>query len=77
MLALAARLEPFDQNHRKALQQIESLVQAIQTGLGAKVTVLAQPLNPSAKVGLRGSAKAVQEDSDARFALKIVLPPRP
>lgn len=77
VLALAARLEPFDQNHRKALQQIESLVQAIQTGLGAKVTVLAQPLNPSAKVGLRGSAKAVQEDSDARFALKIVLPPRP
>ncbi|MEO5860931.1 MAG: hypothetical protein ABIW48_00510 [Burkholderiales bacterium] len=75
VFALAARLEPFDQNHRRALQQIGSLVQAIQTDLSAKVTVLAQPLNPSAKVGLRGSAQAVQEASDARFALKIVLPP--
>ncbi len=77
VLALVARLEPFDQNYRKALQQIDSMVQAIQADLGAKVTVLVQPLNPSAKVGLRGSAKAVQEKSDARFAFKIVLPPRP
>lgn len=75
VLGLAARLGSFDQDHRKALQQIDALTQAIQADLGAKVTVLVQPLNPSAKVGLRGSVKAAQDESDARFALKIVLPP--
>lgn len=77
VVALTARLESFDHDYRKALQEIDTLVQAIQTDLGAKVTILAQPLNPSAKVGLRGSAKAAQEESDAGFVLKIVFPPRP
>lgn len=77
VFGLVARLESPDRDHRKALHQIDALVLAMQTDLGAKVTVLAQPLNPSAKVGLRGSARAVQEDNDARFALKIVVPPRP
>jgi hypothetical protein len=77
VFALAARLEPFDHDHRRALQQIDSLVQAVRTDLSAKVTVLAQPLNPSAKVSLSGSAKAVEEEGDARFALKIVVPSQP
>ena len=77
VLILAAKLGAFNQDQRQALEQINALKTAIETDLGASVRVLALPMDPSAKVGLRGSAKPTPVKSEAQFALKIVLPPRP
>ncbi len=77
VLILAAKLGAFNQDQRQALEQITALRTAVETDLGASVSVLALPLDPSAKVGLRGSAKPTPDNSEAQFALKIVLPPRP
>ena len=77
VLILAAKLGAFNQDQRQALEQIIALKTAIETDLGATVRVLALPLDPSAKVSLRGSAKPTPDNTEAQFALKIVLPPRP
>jgi hypothetical protein len=75
VLILVATLDGVGQNQRQALDHIGSLKRAIETDLSAKVSILAQPLDPSASASLRGSAKPTQEKSNAAFALKIILPP--
>ena len=76
VLILAAKLNGTDQNQRMALERIANLKGEIEKGMGATVSVLTQPLDPSANVSLRGSARAEMEKRDADFALKIILPPR-
>lgn len=76
VLVLVASLDGIGQNQRQALEHIGNLKRAIETDMGASVRILAQPLDPSASASLRGSAKPIEEKTNAAFALKIVLPPR-
>jgi hypothetical protein len=76
VLVLVATLDGIGQNQRQALDHIGSLKRAIETDMGANVRILAQPLDSSASASLHGSAKPIEEKTNAAFALKIVLPPK-
>ncbi len=77
VLILAAKFENIGQDQRQTLEQIKGLKRAIEKDMSAMVRVLVQPLDPSANVKLRGSARPTPEKRDAEFAFKIILPPKP
>jgi hypothetical protein len=71
---LTGTLQDIGNNQRKALDYLAAFKQAIETDLHAHVKILARPLDTRANVSLRGTAQAIPAESDANFALKIVLP---
>ena len=72
---LSARIVPFDQDYRAALDELKQFAGALDHNLHAKVIPLVQPLDTSTRVGLQGTATSNQVPSEAPLVIKLIIPP--
>ena len=72
---VSASITPFNQGYRLALEELQRVALVIEQDMHGKVIPLMQPLDTSVRVGMQGKATPTQEQGDARFALKLVIPP--
>lgn len=71
-----AELQPFDQNYRAALAEIERFSDALKTIPGAQVTILSLPVDVTSSATLTGRTTAQQQAARAHFAVKLLFEPR-
>jgi hypothetical protein len=68
-----AELQPFDQNYRAALAEIERFSDALKTIPGAQVTILSLPVDVTSSATLTGRTTAQQQAARAHFAVKLLF----